>query len=119
MAATEASEFMSQQSPTALREALLTKVVPWAMEHWRYELKQQANETITIGRRYLPGWALLIGILTIPGLIGILILIFYRREDTVTFTIVPGENGGSKILVNGTGDLGFFEDLHLKLAKLA
>jgi hypothetical protein len=111
-------EFSSHESSSAVRESLLTKITPWAMQDWRFTIKLQTEETLTITRRYLPGWALLVGIITLPGLVGLLLLIFYRREDTVTFTIVPAEAGGTRVLVNGVADRGFAEDLQRRLTRL-
>jgi hypothetical protein len=50
-----------------------------------FDIAGASESTTTFERRYLPGWALVLGILTLP--IGLLLLVFARNTDVVAISL--------------------------------
>jgi len=66
-----------------------------------YRITAQSLTGVTLTRRYLPLWVGLLGVLTIPlALVGLAVLLFYRRTALINLTFVPAD-GGTHVLISG------------------
>ena len=63
-----------------------------------YDIQMMASGTYTLSYRRSPAWALMLGLLTLP--IGILIILFVRERLTLTFSATATESG-TRLLVFG------------------
>ncbi len=95
-----ANEFRSANPPQdVLANVLLMTTDDFAA--MGYRVTAQSPQSVTMERRYLPGWGVVVGILTFP--IGILIWAVYRRSATLTFSFVP-DGQGTRVVITGEGE---------------
>lgn len=63
-----------------------------------YDIQMMAPGTYNLSYRRSPAWALVLGLITFP--IGVLLLLFARETLTLTFSATPTESG-TRLLVFG------------------
>ena len=86
---------MTTTTPYAEVDSELTKLLGNSRG---YEIQMMAPGTYTLSYRRSPAWALVLGLLTFP--IGILIVLFAREKLTLTFSATATESG-TRLLVFG------------------
>jgi hypothetical protein len=84
----------------SVRQTAIRDIVP-VFERRGYQLEAQSAEGLKLTHRYLSFWGALGGLLIFP--IGILIWIFIRREELVTFSF-SRESDGTRVLIRGKGE---------------
>ena len=60
-----------------------------------YTVAPAGPNTLILTRRYLPTWALVVGIIAILSLVGIALLLFVRKTETLTITLTKSKKGTS------------------------
>jgi hypothetical protein len=114
------SEFHSPDTPGVF----LTDFVTGASEDLTslgYRTTNQSAGGVTLTHRFLPAWAMALGILTVP--LGLLILLFFRRTAVVNITLARSGRGTAVIMSGEASprarDYLVALDAHLKSAKSA
>jgi hypothetical protein len=94
------ADVLISAEPDAVRQTAIRDIVP-VFEGRGCQLETQGAEGLKLVHRYLSFWAALGGLLIFP--LGILVWIFVRREELVTFSF-SREADGTRVVIRGQGD---------------
>jgi hypothetical protein len=97
---TVAADVLIHEAPDSVRQAAVREMVPF-FEGRGYQLDSQSDDGLKLTHRYMSVWAGLGGLLIFP--LGILVWIFVRREEVVTFSF-SHEADGTRVLIRGKGE---------------
>lgn len=97
---TIAADVLIHAEPDTVRQTAVREMVPF-FEGRGYQLDSQGADGLKLTHRYMSIWAGLGGLLIFP--LGILVWIFVRREEVVTFSF-SREGDGTRVLIRGKGE---------------
>jgi hypothetical protein len=95
-----AADVLIYEEPDTVRQTAVREMVPF-FEARDYQLDSQGADGLKLTHSYLSIWGALGGLLIFP--LGILIWIFVRREEIVTFSF-SREANGTRVLIRGKGE---------------
>jgi hypothetical protein len=97
---TIAADVLIREEPDSVRQTAMRDIVPF-FEGRGYQLDSQSADGLKLTHRYLSIWGAFGGLLIFP--LGILVWIFVRREEIVTFSF-SRESEGTRVLIRGKGE---------------
>jgi hypothetical protein len=92
---TISADVLIHAEPDAVRQTAIRDIVP-VFEGRGYQLESQGAEGLKLTHRYLSFWGALGGLLIFP--VGILVWVFIRREELVTFSFSRASDG-TRVLI--------------------
>jgi hypothetical protein len=95
-----AADYLIPGQPDSARQTVVRETVPF-LEGRGFQLESQGPEGMKLTHRYLSIWGALGGLLIFP--LGLLVWIFVRREEIVTFSFFA-ESDGTRVLVRGRAE---------------
>lgn len=101
-------QWVRAESPEEMHDVLLRDFAPTLADRG-YTLTAQDESSLTFTGRIAPTWAVIIGILTLPTIIG-LFFFFIKETHTIHLTLKP-EGEGTRTFVNGSGPSGVRKEL--------